>query len=349
MLCGVLGDNDIIHKKLLAVARANNNIDVIYVNVDSLKQQDLSIKRNIDVLFCDLDQKVFSYLEIMKYVESTNIVKHVVAITKTAGYKNIRDLFIAGFFDVIVKPVNIEDISEVLKRVALKEKDRIERSLNNECINLCQKLTNRSYVDSMTNTEFVRRVEKIILTNAENDFELVKERFVKVVNYISDYISLHESVVLHIVMPRDYVTKMILKANDINSIKQCLNEYIDQIISFYQLCYPENKSKLVNDVVTYILSNFLTKISISDIAEQFKINASYLSRIFSNSMGLSVTEFVCQVKMKYVAKELIYNDDNIATIAENVAYYDSKYLSKVFKSQYGLTPSEYRKNNKKSA
>ncbi|MDD3014286.1 MAG: two-component regulator propeller domain-containing protein [Candidatus Gastranaerophilales bacterium] len=84
--------------------------------------------------------------------------------------------------------------------------------------------------------------------------------------------------------------------------------------------------------------------------DQFAIDMitskSSLHRKLKSLTGLSPGEFIRNVRLKHAAKMLINNSGNISEIAFSVGFNDPKYFSKCFKTEFGITPTEYMESNK---
>jgi AraC-like DNA-binding protein len=100
---------------------------------------------------------------------------------------------------------------------------------------------------------------------------------------------------------------------------------------------------LYKRVSLYIQYSYKTPITPKSIAERFFINQSYLSRHFKANMGETLTDYINRTRLES-SKLLIKNSDlPISVIALNVGYTDANYFIKLFKSRFGMTPSEYRR------
>jgi AraC-like DNA-binding protein len=76
------------------------------------------------------------------------------------------------------------------------------------------------------------------------------------------------------------------------------------------------------------------------------ISHSQLHRKLEAVTGLSPNKFIRTIRMSK-AKELLKDPSNsIASIADVCGYNDPGYFSRVFKQDYGVTPQEWRVNNK---
>ena len=112
---------------------------------------------------------------------------------------------------------------------------------------------------------------------------------------------------------------------------------------------PQPTSLLVKQALAYLQQNYQNPITRQEIATAVNANASYLSRIFSQEVGITLWDFLARLRMQ-IAQELILNYSQSKTITEialQVGYNDPAYFTKVFKAHTGLSPNKYRKANVK--
>lgn len=105
----------------------------------------------------------------------------------------------------------------------------------------------------------------------------------------------------------------------------------------------EKDIKPIRAVKEYIENNFMEEISLNQLAELVNMNASYLSSVFKKETGMMYSEYLICCRMEHAKKLLAESNDNIAEVASQSGYQDSRYFSKQFMKQVGLKPSEYRK------
>jgi YesN/AraC family two-component response regulator len=103
-------------------------------------------------------------------------------------------------------------------------------------------------------------------------------------------------------------------------------------------------SSQVESVHDYITKHYMDHLSLSDLAEQFYVEPSYLSRKFSQTYNETITAFITRCRMNR-AKELMQDESNkLEVISFDVGYDDYNYFSRVFRRFEGISPTEYRKN-----
>lgn len=96
------------------------------------------------------------------------------------------------------------------------------------------------------------------------------------------------------------------------------------------------------DIIEYIRLNSTKNLKVSDVAKHFGYNQKYLSHLFSHISGLSLKQFIMNVRMDTANYMLSDTNASIAEIAASLGFSDSHNFSKAYKKIAGMTPSEYR-------
>lgn len=97
-------------------------------------------------------------------------------------------------------------------------------------------------------------------------------------------------------------------------------------------------------MLKYIYNNYRQQISLEAFALQSKITPEYASHIFSTATGQTFCSFLREVRMKEAKKLLDSSNGKIYEIAYKVGYNDVKYFCRVFKKQFGISPTEYTRS-----
>lgn len=106
------------------------------------------------------------------------------------------------------------------------------------------------------------------------------------------------------------------------------------------------KNNYIQEAIAFIRSNYSRGISVNDIALHLNVNRSYLYTLFKQELELSPKEFLTSFRVSRAKEQLTLTDSSIEHIARSCGYHDTLVFSKSFKSQVGLTPSEYRKKSR---
>lgn len=101
-------------------------------------------------------------------------------------------------------------------------------------------------------------------------------------------------------------------------------------------------SKPVGKAIRYINEYFSTKITLKTIAEQVKLNDKYLSRIFRQETGITITDYINNKRISYAKYLLIFSNLSILDISVELEYGSAEYFSKLFSKVEGISPKKYR-------
>lgn len=105
----------------------------------------------------------------------------------------------------------------------------------------------------------------------------------------------------------------------------------------------QHYSPQVEKAVLCIESDLSRDLTLRSLAELLGISAGYLSTIFRQETGKTVTEFVSEKRMEHAARLLRGSALQVQTVAQYCGISDVNYFSKLFKRHYGTTPREFRK------
>lgn len=94
--------------------------------------------------------------------------------------------------------------------------------------------------------------------------------------------------------------------------------------------------------IDYIHENLHARISVTDLAAHTGLNPSYLSRLFKQETGVSITEYIRALKIDAARNMLIYSDFSISQIASFLAFPDQSYFTEVFHKAVGISPRQFR-------
>ena len=135
-------------------------------------------------------------------------------------------------------------------------------------------------------------------------------------------------------------------AKDWKEMEECSLWVAKKLHENYQKFCMENFSYLVRQAVEEIHRSKRRKISTKMLAEQLHVNASYLSKIFHEETGKTVSEYILAVKMDQA--EILLNSCvyNLTEVAEALGYENYAYFSRQFKKYFGFSPENYIKQKK---
>ncbi|MDF2724640.1 MAG: transcriptional regulator, AraC family [Paenibacillus sp.] len=102
------------------------------------------------------------------------------------------------------------------------------------------------------------------------------------------------------------------------------------------------KGSLAEQIQSHLHVHYQEEITLHGIADQFGVNASYLSRMFKQSTGKTFTEYLQALRIDRAASLLAITSMSITEIAVDVGFEQTRALTRVFKAMKGIAPKQYR-------
>lgn len=98
----------------------------------------------------------------------------------------------------------------------------------------------------------------------------------------------------------------------------------------------------------YINTNYDQSISIKDLSEKLFLSIGYLSRFFKKNYGMNFASYLTNVRLVHAADELLYTNISVTRVAYDCGFTSAAIFNKAFKKVYGVTPTEFRKQEEKA-
>ena len=86
-------------------------------------------------------------------------------------------------------------------------------------------------------------------------------------------------------------------------------------------------------------------LKLGEIAKKIGVNPSYLSRKFSEEVGITIREYNIKARLEAATNFLKYSEFSITEIAEYLCFSSTSRLVSQFKQEYGTTPMKYRRDH----
>ena len=138
--------------------------------------------------------------------------------------------------------------------------------------------------------------------------------------------------------------------SDVKSVDQ-LREQVYKIISM-GLTYRDSRpnghhSHLIRQAKEYLEHHYAdAELSLNEVAAQANLSASHFSAVFSQETGQTFKEYLTAIRINKAKELLRMTMLRSAEIAYQVGYNDPHYFSSVFKKNTGLSPIQFRSQNK---
>ncbi len=102
----------------------------------------------------------------------------------------------------------------------------------------------------------------------------------------------------------------------------------------------------IHEAVTYMEQNYRRDLTVEEIADVCKLNRSYFSKLFKASKGCPPQEYLIRMRLAKAAEMMKTSSASIGDIAAYCGYPNQLHFSRSFKQHYGISPREWRSQNK---
>ncbi|OCT15655.1 hypothetical protein A8709_16470 [Paenibacillus pectinilyticus] len=103
-----------------------------------------------------------------------------------------------------------------------------------------------------------------------------------------------------------------------------------------------NSNHTAGQITEWIERHYRDKFDLQRMSDDLHLSTFYLSHIFRQSMGCTITEFIISRRLKEACLLLETTSKTASFIAQEVGFQNGSYFSRVFKTVLGTTPKAYR-------
>jgi AraC-like DNA-binding protein len=107
-----------------------------------------------------------------------------------------------------------------------------------------------------------------------------------------------------------------------------------------------NEDEFIRDVAVYFKDHAHESIEVRDVAVLFGLTPVQLIRKFKSAYGVNPLQYLTSIRVKMACRLLLVTEWTLDVIAGKCGYENGFYLSRVFRKTMGVSPSEFRKQNR---
>ena len=106
--------------------------------------------------------------------------------------------------------------------------------------------------------------------------------------------------------------------------------------------------RVVSAAMNYMNKHFTENITIDDIAAAAMKSRDHLSHLFTRTAGISIKQYLINLRINHAKFLLSETDRNISEIAEECGYGELNFFSRQFRNSEKISPSEFRRMIRKN-
>lgn len=125
---------------------------------------------------------------------------------------------------------------------------------------------------------------------------------------------------------------------------------------YHDFSHPKNSDQIILEkksfdriktIMKYTNDHYSEPISIPEIASIVALNEDYFCHFFKNSLGITYLQYLNELRMSYIHKDLLSTDIPVNEILDKHGFTNHKVFRRMFLEQFKTTPAQYRKMHKK--
>ncbi|MEF3304035.1 helix-turn-helix domain-containing protein [Paenibacillus sp. GYB003] len=136
------------------------------------------------------------------------------------------------------------------------------------------------------------------------------------------------------------------RVNELESLEKMRDwfkhQFFPAFAKHYETLTVPNQTKIVQQVVDYIMNGTEGDLSLQEAASRFGLSPSQLSRMFKEEMNVNFLDYCIEVRMSRAKEWLAHSDMPIKQIADRLRYTTAQNFSRAFKQTTGMSPGQYR-------
>ena len=103
----------------------------------------------------------------------------------------------------------------------------------------------------------------------------------------------------------------------------------------------------VQEAISYMEMNYQRELTVEEIANACQLNRSYFSKLCKEKKGCPPQEFLIRLRLSKAVEMMTTTAMPISDISAACGYPNQVHFSRAFKQRYGISPREWRSQNKR--
>ena len=136
----------------------------------------------------------------------------------------------------------------------------------------------------------------------------------------------------------------IISSKKLNASVKILDTILTYIFSKQLITFT--KTRFISRINSYIDSHLSSIIHVNDLYKHLNISRTSLYELSRSYLGCGISDYITNRKIYHARKMLKDTNIKISDLVEKIGFSDYNYFSKVFRKKTGLSPREYRKQEK---
>lgn len=126
-----------------------------------------------------------------------------------------------------------------------------------------------------------------------------------------------------------------------------ISHALDDFIESVYRSQDAKKMSQLKPAIEYMQYNYSEPLTLADIAKAGHLSVSRFAHLFREQMGITIVDYLTNIRINHAKRMLLTTENNCTRICYEVGYNNQSYFTRVFKQITGLTPRQFRNQNKR--
>lgn len=240
------------------------------------------------------------------------------------------------------RSVQQSQISQVIQETKLLE---VEETYPYELE--CQLIAKVKLGDRTGAKEILNLLLGRILFHHPGNLDLLKARLVELLSVLSRAAA-QGGVPINTLLNKnlDYINK-VLTIETQEDICVWISHALDDFIESVYKSQDVRKMTQLKPAIDFMQTRYSQPLTLADVAKASHLSVSRLAHLFREEMGVTIVDYLTNLRIHHAKRLLMMSESNCTRICYEVGYNNQSYFTRVFKQITGLTPRQFRQQNKR--
>lgn len=138
------------------------------------------------------------------------------------------------------------------------------------------------------------------------------------------------------------VTDYLLKPIDPFEFEVCLTQTLQKL----EKIHPLSSDPMIDKTLEIIHNEFNRDLTLEELAERVFLSPNYLSILFKKEMNIGLNKYLNNFRLEKACSLLLNSNMKVIDIAKYIGFDNPSYFNRLFKNNFGMTPSIYREERR---
>lgn len=342
----VADDERLIRTSLIKQVSAFKSNECLFAGEasDGLEALQIIEHSAVDIVFSDVRMPGMSGLELCEHIAHCYPWIKVVLISGYSDFEYVRKALHYGVSDYLLKPIRSDKLAQAIENAQsqLKLSEEKELAVLLALTEVDEKPLREIWKQYLLKRQPNAVIEGVLSVLSRRIQSLQKRPRLQQELLIAWSERFLQETGLFISLAPLQPEQVILVDQEWLDWKSTLGEWIVHLCSELHHRPTSTGTKTVSDVKHIIHKRFSENLTLEDLAAATYLNKTYLAGLFKQVTGLTIGQYIQEVRFKQACLLLETSRQKIHEIAETVGYHDLSHFSKTFKQHLGVTPQAYR-------